>query len=403
MDTEFKLRDTALFRLLFVLWCILVIACRETDLLVTPRLWAEEGKIFYSFALHHSVWQTFTTPLVGYLTLFNSIVSTLQAKIFPVEMAPAVSTYAGFFVQLIPILIIVFTTHPFWNTPLKKILLGITIILVTAPELWLNTTNAHFFFGLITFLILVIPTAQLSLTKKWCFRILLVLGNLTGPASMFLTPVFFMQAYFERSREKYIQIIIQTLCAIIQASVVMYSLMYQNEYHRLEHYNLPVTLYHFFIDHFSLNIILLSMNDMRNIGILVAIYFIYLFIKKRKNREHLVFMTAFIISAIFSTAGSLKMEGSPRYGYITTCILLILIITDAFELLNSKKKAGYIVSAIVVLTLTINALYYKSRQTEVYSPDFPAWKQEIAKWRSDSTYLPKIHPVYPSDTWYVKF
>jgi hypothetical protein len=395
-----KLENTAKFRLLFILWCILLIACRETDYLVHPRFWAEEGKIFFSFALHHSTWENFTTPLVGYLTFFNSIISSIQ-KIFSLESAPAISTYSGFLVQLIPIYIILFTTHPFWNTPLKKILISLTIILVTPPELWLNTTNSHFIFGLITFLILVVPAKQLSAKQKWFFRILLLLGNLTGPASMLFTPLFFIQAYFEKSREKYIQSIIQTIFALLQAGIVIYSLLYQNQYHRLEHCEFATTINNFFIDHFSLNVILLSIIDRRNTGILIALYFVYLFIKKIKQRDYLPFLIGFFLCSIFSTAGSLKMEGSPRYGYITTCILLILIITHAIELLGERKKAGFIISTLAVLALTLNAVYYKSRMEEIYTPEFPVWKQELSKWRADPTYKPKIHPVYPPDTWYV--
>jgi hypothetical protein len=388
-------------QLFLLLWCILLIACRETRLLTSPRLWAEEGKIFYSYALHHSVMDIFLTPQVGYLTLFNSIISFVQARIFPVELAPVVSTYAGFLVQLIPVLIILFTTHPFWNSPLKKMLLSTFIILVTPPELWLNTTNSHFIFGLTTFLILVIPAEQLSPVKKWLFRILLVLGNLTGPASMFLTPVFFIQAYYEKSREKYIQAGIQTIFALVQGSIVVYSLFFRNSYHRLQEYNLSVTVYNFFIDHFSLNVIFQDSAIRHAGGILMAVYFIYLFVKRRKNRTYVVFMLSFIISALFATAGSLQMEGSPRYGYITTCIFLMLLIADTWELFSNKQKLWFIPAIILGFVFVINVIDFRSRMEEVYSPEYPHWKDEMVKWHADPSYHPKIHPDY-NNTWYVE-
>ena len=289
-------------------------AFRETDLLASPRLWAEEGKVFYSFARHHSLWEILSTPQVGYLTLFNGITSALQARVFPVEAAAAVTTYAGLLVQLVPVFLVLYTSHSFWDTPLKKVVCVLVIILATPPELWMNTTNSHFFFGLITFLILVIPATQLSKGKKWLFRGLLVLGNLTGPASMLLTPVFFLKAHAERSREKYIQTAIQVCCALVQGAVTVHSLLYNNQYRRLEGNDWTLTAFLFFIDHLSLNVHAFGPIAAYAIGILVACYVIFLFVQCRGSSEHLVFLLGFLLVATFSTAGSLKMLGSPRCG-----------------------------------------------------------------------------------------
>src|SRR6185295_13008748 len=113
---------------------------------------------------------------------------------------------------------------------------------------------AHFFFGLTTFLVLVIPAANLPALGRWLLRGLLVLGNLSGPASMLLTPVFFVKAHAERSREKYIQAGIQAGCALLQAGVTLYSLSNDNRYRRFQAQDAGVTLRNFVIDHFSMNI-----------------------------------------------------------------------------------------------------------------------------------------------------
>jgi len=395
-----EVTDNLSLRLIFLLWCIVIITFREVNLLMIPRLWAEEGKIFYSFARHHSLVEIFTTTQVGYLTLFNSIVSTVQAKIFPVEAAAVVATYFGFLVQLIPILIIVFTTHSFWVFPLSR-LICLMIIIFTPPELWLNTTNSHFIFGLITFLILVVHSDQLSLMKKWIFRMLLVLGTLTGPASMLLTPVFFIKSYMDKTKEKFIQTLIITTCSIIQAIVIIYSLVYNNQTHRLEHHNFHLTVSNFIIDHFSLNLIILNRSGLYFLGIIIAIYFIFLTIKNWKSKDFRIFSTCFIVVAIFSTLGSLNMAGSPRYGFIPTCILMMLIAQEVFSWLNNKKKIRYIIGTVIFMScLTLNTIYYKTRMQEVYTPDYPVWRSEVEKWRIDNKYTPRIHPKH-DDAWFV--
>ncbi|MHB8259114.1 MAG: hypothetical protein ACYDCN_03440 [Bacteroidia bacterium] len=286
-----NLKDTFRFRIALLLGSIVLIILREPALLLHPRLLVEEGSIFYQYAFHHSCWDIFTTVHVGYLTLFNSIVSVIQAKVFSVEQAAIVSTYMSFLIQLIPIYIIIFTTHTFWNTAFKKIVCAFTVIIVMGPEIWLNTTNSHFIFGLVTFLILLISTSTISSLQKYLFRILLLVGGLTGPASILFTPTFLLKAYREKSKEKYIQASILSVCAILQIVVIAYSILYNNHYHRLSIDSFRHTLFSFFGDNFSMfphthsyaNPITFYLSFF--LGIIMAVYYIYLFIKTRKDSD----------------------------------------------------------------------------------------------------------------------
>jgi hypothetical protein len=403
-----KLKDDLRFRIILVVCGILLIVLREPALFIYPRLWAEEGTIFYAFARHHSVWEIFTTSHVGYLTLFNSLVSTIQAKLFSVENAACVSTYMGFLVQLTPICIIAFTAHKFWDSAFKKIICVLTIILVTAPELWVNTTNSHFIFGLITFLIMIIYAPDLSIFQKYFFRAMLFIGGLTGPASIFFTPAFLLKAYREKSKEKYIQAGIMLLCACIQALVILYSILYNNKYNRLSVHDLKTTRYHFIIDNFSLlphtnlfSFQLFSLDFITLFGLLIGVFYVYLLIKNFKNSDYLIPLLSLIPVAVFSTLGSLDMAGGTRYAYIPTCILMIVILSEIFEL--SLRKMRYAALFVTGSCFLINLLCYKPIINQwAYMPIYPKWKVEVAKWRADTSYLPKTHPALNNDGWPVK-
>ena len=404
-----KLKDDFRFRVMLVFCSVLLIILREPALFLTPRIWAEEGFIFYSFALRHSVWDIFTTAHVGYLTLFNSIVSTLQAKVFSVENAATVSTYMGFLVQLVPIYIISFTTCKLWNSPLKKIFCAFIVVIVMAPELWLNTTNSHFIFGLITFLVMVISATTLSRFQKYFFRALLFIGGLTGPASIFFTPTFLFKAYREKSKEKYIQAGILTICAFIQAFVIVYSIFFNNTYKRLSVHNLSISRYHFIIDNFSLlphsshfSYQLFSFDIITLFGVLIGCFYVYLLVKNRNKNEYLIPLLSLMVVAVFSTLGSLDMAGGARYGYIPTCILLIIITSEVFQLDFNRIK--YIALPLFTISLFVNLIWYRSVLHEwMYQATAPKWKEEVAKWRADSTYLPKTHPdIARIDNWPVK-
>jgi hypothetical protein len=402
-----KLRDNLRFRIILVLCAILLIVLRAPTLLLHPRIWAEEGTIFYQFALHHSSYDIFTAVHVGYLTLFNSIVSTLQAKLFSVESAAIVSTYIGFLVQLIPVYIIVFTTNKFWDNPLKKIICMLIVIVVMAPELWLNTTNSHFIFGLVTFLIMIISANQLSVIQKHLFRLFLFVGGLSGPASIFFTPVFLLKAYREKSKEKYIQAAIISMCAIIQAMVIVYAILYNNTYHRLSNYDFRHILFAFFGDNFSMvphTFASYASSIMfcicLSLGILMSFFYGHLLVKNRKNNDYLIALLSFIIVAIFSTLGSLNMAGSPRYAYIPTCILLMVILSKTFDEGFDWNVKKLITPTVLIVCVMINIIFYRHFMISVYKPDYPAWAVEVAKWRADTTYNPRIHPG--SDDWKIK-
>jgi hypothetical protein len=394
-----KLNDTIGFRVVLVLCSIILIALREPALLLHPRLWAEEGCLFYQFALHHSLYEIFTTAHVGYLTFFNSIVSVLQAKIFLIERAAIVSTYMGFLVQLVPIYIIIFTRHKFWDSPLKKIVYILTVIVVAAPELWLNTTNSHFIFGLITFLIMVTPCVELPKLQKYFFRILLIVGGLTGPASMLFTPLFLLKAYREKSREKYIQAGIMSICALIQAYITVYSVFYNNTYSRLSNHNYTRTLYYYFVDNFSM-LPHTSTSYLHPIifyvdlfwGLFMAALFMYLLVKTRRDIDCFISLASLLVVGTFSTLGSLNMAGSPRYAYIPTCIFMAIIIYEAFGADMLKIKLKLVTSVVLILCLAANIIYYRYGMRNVYEPSYPKWADEVIKWRIDKTYAPKIHP-----------
>ena len=71
----------------------------------------------------------------------------------------------------------------------------------------------------------------------------------------------------------------------------------------------------------------------------------------------------------------------------------MVIVSEAFDGRLNKKIYTYITIAILMYSLVVNLYYYKSAMKSVYSTSFPKWKEEVAKWRADSTYNPKVHPA----------
>jgi hypothetical protein len=256
---------------------------------------------------------------------------------------------------------------------------------------------------------MIIYADTLSVTQKHALRFFLFMGGLTGPASIFFTPTFLLRAYKEKSREKYIQAGIITVCAIIQAIVIVYAIFYNNTYNRLAVYDFRVTRYRFIIDNFTFLLHkplvcyqLFSIDSIILFGILIGCLYTYLLIKNRKRSEYLIPLLSFIIVAVLSTLGSLNMGGGTRYAYIPTCILMIVFVSAFFEL--QFKHMHYVVLSIFIFCLAADTFWYKPVINEwAYKPSYPKWKTEVAKWRADSTYKLKIHPAaIKDDDWTVK-
>ncbi|HTA63694.1 MAG TPA: hypothetical protein VK835_14620 [Bacteroidia bacterium] len=402
-----KVKDDIRLRVMLVLCGVLMIIYRGSEIFIYPRIWAEEGKIFYAFARHHSVWDIFTTVHVGYLTLFNSIVSVIQARFFSVENAATVSVWLAFFVQITPVYIIAFTTHKFWDNAIKKIICTLIVVTVLPPELYVNTTNSHFIFGIITFLIMMVAPNELSSFQKYFFRVLLFLGGLTGPVSIFFTPTFLFKAYREKNKEKYIQAGILTVCAIIQACAILHSIFFNNTYKRLSVHDVKTTRYHFIIDNFSLlphttpwlHIHFISFDLITILGMLIGSFYIYLTLKNIKKTDYLIPLVSVFFVGLLSTLGSLSMSGGTRYSYVPTCVLLLVLTSQSFEI-----KRNYVALFTLTFCLSINIFYYPSSlDAWGYKPTYPKWKNEVAKWRADSTYNPKLHPAFIGEgEWDVK-
>src|SRR6185312_12787588 len=216
---------------------------------------------------------------------------------------------------------------------------------------------------------------------------------------MLFTPAFLLKAYREKSREKYIQAFILSVCALIQVGVIVYSVFYNNTYNRLSNHDYKRTLYYYFVDNFSLlphtsTSYLSPITSSISLfwGILMAILFLYLLIKTRSNTDYFIALASLLIIGTFSTLGSLNMAGSPRYAYIPSCIFLFVIISEVFKTDTSIPKLKYVISVVLILCLVVNTGYYRYGMRNVYASNYPKWKEEVAKWRSDKSYNPKIHP-----------
>jgi hypothetical protein len=200
---------------------VLLILGRAPQLILAPRLWAEEGTIYFAYASGHPWFQALVHPHLGYFALWPNLATVLAAQV-PLLWAPAVTTGCALLVQLLPPTLIATSTAPLFRGGVRR-LLGVLIV-VLAPmsgEGWLNSINSQFFFALAACLVLLEPLPTASPLRRLSMRWLLGLAGLTGPVTGFLLPIFLLRAVRERGREARIHAAILGACALVQGGCIV--------------------------------------------------------------------------------------------------------------------------------------------------------------------------------------
>jgi hypothetical protein len=195
-----------------------VLAVRAPWILFSGRIWAEEGTMFLQYAWNHSVLDALIAPHAGYYNLVANTAGIVAAYV-PLETAPHFTAGMALLIQLLPAVLVLFTRIPGLTTPFRKAVALLLLLVVPAnPEIYLVTINAHFVLCAATGLVLVSEAGgYMDRVFKW---LLLGLSGLSGVVSTFLAPLFWLQWWRERQRDRLVQALILTICGVLQAVLI---------------------------------------------------------------------------------------------------------------------------------------------------------------------------------------
>lgn len=403
---------------LFVI-SILLMYFREPAFFLTPRFWAEEGSRYFPLAYRVSWHESLLTVQNGYFGLWPNLATTLAAHLVPLRLAPLVTTLLAFFVQVIPISIIIWSNSELFRSLVRKV--SAILIVLLAPlsgEIWLNTVNSQFYFSLITFLILHENVSTFGFYKAWWYRTLLMLAGLTGTVSCFLTPFFFTSSWLEKKRERLIQLTILVSCSMIQLGILASSAIRNEMVSRSPEIEWPILFSIVWTKSVGLvfgglenanvltSLILtakeLPSTEFEMLAFLLfmveSVIFLYLgFALERKKR--LTLLGSYFIILLLSTLGALGHDkfllipplSGQRYYYVPNVILLFIVLAN---IKWTKKRSQQLHSALCITLLTISLSFGASEYTNTLfiGPDWPNWPEEVEKWEEDGEYKPRIWP-----------
>jgi hypothetical protein len=419
---QIKLYKSYLFALMVISLVLLLTYARNPRYLWEPRFWAEEGTLHFAYSYAHPWYLALFAPQSGYLNFWPNF-TTLIATIPPLEYAPLVTTVLALLIQLVPIFIILSSRSPLWNHWLRKLCgIGVILFVPLTNEVWLNSVNSYNYFAVITFLILIEEPIQGPL-RKWLFRLLLIVGGLTGTLSCFLIPLFFLQALVEgKNKERFIQTFLLIVCAAVHLYLIF---SYQaagsigDRFHIIGFSTIGAIMWTQSIGFLMFGLqqtsawarplLLLAYHDLagfQNWGrILLIICGLFLFILSANFpiKKRLIFLSAYFIllyfpamfSAIKDKYSLVDTSNHQRLFLAPNIILGLMLLAGVrfpkLKMFTFKNLASLLCAFVLGISIFWGIFSY-SRPYDI-AGFWPDWKVEVQIWKDQPNYPLRIQPA----------
>jgi len=416
--------SATLLKCLLTAAILILIVVRCPELFYQPRFWAEEGSVYFASAYNNSFLAHLFSYHLGYYTLYNNL-SAYVATLVPLEHAPLVTTWFSFLVQFVASTLALWGTYRMLPHTTQRFVLAGSIQLLSYAGAWLNIASVQYFFGVITFLILMHDGETLSAGKKILHGVMLTIGGLTGVLSCFLLPVF-VYKYF-RTKLRHVAIFAGILSATmtVQAAIFLQSLIRHdpglgarfagNDPGRLFVKTVSFQFASPFFGHlflttpamedlgYELRKLIFDLTGFDKfwaesqvitfvVGFIVLGLLAVLFYVKRHDLEtgYLLLALPFII--LLPTLLSVHMSGGPTYTYLPSVVFVFYLLAIAGNSPSTGAIRGIATILIGLSLLSSGYEYRRSIRETAYSSSWLPWKDEVRKWRQYPVYDPAIWP-----------
>jgi len=407
------------YRVVVLLLVVLVIALKGPDLLIHPRIWAEE--VFYlNYSLTHGIFSSliYSSPSLGYYLLTANVPSVLAAaasKTFGLEYASFVTTYFSFLIQVVPFVVLLYGKSRLFKTPPMTAIACALILFAptTSGEIWFTSIHTKNWTGLAVFLLLFEDMSEWTVARTWFFRVLVVLCGLSGPYSVITFPLFLLSYWIYRERERLVHAGLLSACFIIDVlvsigelqaghmglrrvdftldSAVINVFVYQVLHSVLGTHAIPFARHYLDLG----NVIRVATAVPRGgrvilaaaVSALVMAGLLTMFWRKFRSPQTLL-VAGFLLFAAFTAATALWGLPHNRYAFLPGLAFLFLPLSMWNGGSRARRAAAFCVLAC--------ALYSGIRDYPKFWVEFgagqPSWAVEVQKWKRDANYNPLVWP-----------
>jgi hypothetical protein len=189
---------------------------RAPRLFLELRLFADEATYFL-YAYEHAWSDALVAPLLGYYSLVPNLGAVLGAHVFPLELAPVPIIFLGVACLLTPAWLVMLPGSPVPG-PWLQAAFAAAVLVVPPAQGRIDVVYAQYYLGLAAGVILV-SSSPTRATRRIRVAVLAVAG-LTGGLAAALSPLFWLSAWWDRSRERAVQAAVLTLGGAVQVLAV---------------------------------------------------------------------------------------------------------------------------------------------------------------------------------------
>lgn len=178
---------------------LFVLFLRRPDTVVNAQFWAEDGNLWYVEAYERGIATLFWTH-TGYFQTVSRL-AAIAAQFVPLAQAPLLLNLIALGIQTLPVLLLCSSRFQrlIPRLSVRLFLAFLYLLLPNSLEVHGNISNSQTYLALTACLLLLADEGK---TLGWkVFDVLaLVLSGLSGPFSIFLTPIAFLKWLRERTR-----------------------------------------------------------------------------------------------------------------------------------------------------------------------------------------------------------
>jgi hypothetical protein len=178
-----------------------------------PTFYAEEGIVYFRYALEHDIWDALTASHIGYYSLVSNLGGVLASWV-PLRFAPLITSLFGLvFPTVCAHLLIEYEI----SLRSRAWALAVLVFTVTMRAEWSSTIHSQFWLAAAMTLLLG-STAPRGPAAKCLQGTLVLVAAATGVVSCLLAPIFGLASL--RLRERRFAVIAITLAAALGAHVL---------------------------------------------------------------------------------------------------------------------------------------------------------------------------------------
>ncbi len=380
----FKLKNTKFIYFLSVIVYFVFAVFRSSEILLHGRFFAEEGSVFWSYALSQGGLNMlqYVPVIQGYLC-FNCNLQIYLSTLVPISFSPLVTVWSSLFISFLPsFLFYKLADRDFENK--YRTLVAVTILFLPSLnllEVFANSINSQVYLSISCFIILIYGLES-NKNLKLQFAILTI-SFLSSYYALILLPVFFLKYLITRNKKLLSVLFLGFIGSIIQINVIFYATNTNSIYEgKLQlkggiDYLIEIIKLSFSINIFGEKYYRGFSNNI--LFILIIGLVIYLITKNKKDNTFLLIIFSYFLQVFLVVFGQAGSNFSQRYSVVASTISFFLII----HILKKYKLS----TRVILFFLFVGLLNFNSQGGRYFiecDENCIVWDQQVQQVKEGS-------------------